>query len=238
MVLVSVIIPTYNRYNYLLNAINSVKAQTHKDIEIIVINDGSLQPEYYNFNDESVIMIHLKQNSRHVFGYPCAGHVRNEGIRIAKGKYIAFCDDDDIWFPNKLQLQLDAMETTKCKMSCTDTLLGNGTYDINITYERSLGERYKERFKTVYQQEGNDELKDGYPKVWNLRLIQIRNLCICSSVVVDRELLNSIGNMKTCHIREYEDYDCWKRLMEHTDCAFVETAEVYYDVNHGDGKLY
>ena len=217
MVLVSVIIPTYNRYNYLLNAIKSVKSQTHADVEIIVINDGSSQPEYDDFNDGSVIMIHLKQNSRHVFGYPCAGHVRNEGIRIAKGKYIAFCDDDDIWFPNKLQLQLDAMETTKCKMSCTDTLLGNGIYDTNRTYKRSLGERYKETFKTVYQQEGNDELKDGYPKVWNLRLIQIRNLCICSSVVVDRDLLNSIGNMKTCNIREYEDYDCWKRLMNSTN---------------------
>ena len=52
--LVSVIIPTYNRYNFLLNAIKSVKAQTHTDIEIIVINDGSSQLEYYNFNDESV----------------------------------------------------------------------------------------------------------------------------------------------------------------------------------------
>jgi glycosyltransferase involved in cell wall biosynthesis len=236
--LVSVIIPTYNRYNYLLNTIKSVKSQTLKDIEIIVINDGSSQPEYYNFNDESVIMIHLKQNSKSIFGYPCAGHVRNEGIKIAKGKYIAFCDDDDIWFPNKLQLQLDAMETTKCKMSCTDALFGSGTYDINITYERGLGERYKTVFQNVYRNEGNDELKDGFPKIWNNKMIRVRNICICSSVVVDRDLLNSIGNMKTCKITEYEDYDCWKRVTEQTDCAFVDSAEVYYDDTHGDGRLY
>ena len=236
--LVSVIIPTYNRYNFLLNAIKSVKSQTHTDIEIIVINDGSSQPEYYNFNDESVIMIHLKQNSRSIFGYPCVGYVRNEGIRMAKGKYIAFCDDDDIWFPNKLQLQLDAMETTKCKMSCTDSIIGNGIYDANVKYERSLGQRYKTVLQNKYENEGNNELKDGYPKIWNNKLIRIHNLCICSSVVVDRELLNSIGNMKTCRISQYEDYDCWKRVTEHTDCAYIESAEVYYDDNHGDGKLY
>lgn len=236
--LVSVIIPTYNRYNFLLNAIKSVKSQTHTDIEIIVINDGSSQPEYYNFNDESVIMIHLKQNSRSIFGYPCVGYVRNEGIRMAKGKYIAFCDDDDIWFPNKLQLQLDAMETTKCKMSCTDSIIGNGIYDANVKYERSLGQRYKSVLQNKYENEGNNELKDGYPKIWNNKLIRIHNLCICSSVVVDRELLNSIGNMKTCRISQYEDYDCWKRVTEHTDCAYIESAEVYYDDNHGDGKLY
>ena len=51
------------------------------------------------------------------------------------------------------------------------------------------------------------------------------------------KVLNSIGNMKTL-VNGREDYDCWKRVMEHTDCAFVETAEVYYDVSHGDGKLY
>ena len=237
MVLVSVIIPTYNRYNFLLNAIKSVKSQTHTDIEIIVINDGSSQPEYYSFNDESVTIIHLKQNSRSIFGYPCVGYVRNEGIKIAKGTYIAFCDDDDIWFPNKLQLQLDAMKTTKCKMSCTDSLIGNGAYDINRTYERLLCERYNKTFQNVYRNEGNNELKDGYPKIWNNKLLIVRNLCICSSVVVDRDLLNSIGNMKTL-VNGREDYDCWKRVTEHTDCAFIESAQVYYDDNHGDGRLY
>jgi GT2 family glycosyltransferase len=76
---VSVIIPTYNRFEYLQNAIASVKNQTYKNIEIIVVNDNSSQPDYYTQKLEGVTMIHLDQNSRVKKGYPCAGYVRNQG---------------------------------------------------------------------------------------------------------------------------------------------------------------
>jgi teichuronic acid biosynthesis glycosyltransferase TuaG len=108
---VSVVIPTYNRFKYLLNTINSVKQQTYKNIEIIVVNDCSTEKEYYEYNWEinNITIIHLKKNSKDVFGYACLGLSRNYGIKKSTGKYIAFCDDDDIWFPEKIEQQLKAM---------------------------------------------------------------------------------------------------------------------------------
>ena len=105
---VSVIIPTFNRFKYLLNTLNSVKNQTHNNLEIIVINDKSTQKEYYSYDwkANNINIIHLEKNSKDIFGYGCVGYVRNKGIEKSTGKYIAFCDDDDIWFPNKIELQI------------------------------------------------------------------------------------------------------------------------------------
>lgn len=80
---VSVIIPTYNRFDSLLNTINSVKNQTYQNLEIIVVNDNSTHKEYYNYDWKSneINIIHLDKNSKDVFGYPCVGYVINQGIK-------------------------------------------------------------------------------------------------------------------------------------------------------------
>ena len=76
---VSVIIPTYNRFKYLLNAIKSVKQQTYPNIEIIVVNDCSTQEDYYTFDFkkefEEFYIIHLPKNSRKTFGNVCGGEI-------------------------------------------------------------------------------------------------------------------------------------------------------------------
>jgi teichuronic acid biosynthesis glycosyltransferase TuaG len=117
MDLVSVIIPTFNRFKYLLNTIKSVKKQTYSNIEIIVINDCSTEKDYYDYdwNGNNIKIIQLEKNSKKIFGYGCVGFVRNKGIEIASGKYIAFCDDDDIWFPNKIELQIKEISKTNWK---------------------------------------------------------------------------------------------------------------------------
>ena len=65
MEIVSVIIPTYNRFQFLLNSIKSIKEQTYKNIEIIVVNDCSTEKEYYEYNwkENNIIIIHLGENS-------------------------------------------------------------------------------------------------------------------------------------------------------------------------------
>ena len=71
-----------------LNTIKSVKEQTYPNIEIIVINDRSTEQDYYNYNwsANSVTIIHLEKNTRELFGFPCAGYVRNAGIDASTGK--------------------------------------------------------------------------------------------------------------------------------------------------------
>lgn len=96
---VSVIIPTYNRAHTLKRAIDSVLAQSYKNIELIVVNDGSsdstqkLLASYTN--------IHIKNISNHGVSF-----ARNKGIDIATGEYIAFLDSDDEWLAHKIETQM------------------------------------------------------------------------------------------------------------------------------------
>lgn len=236
---VSVIIPTYNRFKYLLNAIKSIHAQTYENIEIIVINDKSTQTEYYNFDWKAinVEIIHLEKNSKDIFGYVCIGFVRNKGIEISSGKYIAFCDDDDIWFPNKIQLQIDAMKNNGCKMSSTDGYIGNGMYDSNKLYKKYNAEHYYQVLKNIYIKKKSKLLDNGFPLIWNLEFLKIHNCVIVSSLVIEKSIINKINNMKNIQIGK-EDYDCWLRALEHTNLVYVNDVCFYYDDQHGDGQNY
>lgn len=103
--LVSVIIPTFNRAALVKESIESVLSQTFQDFEIVVIDDGSTdetRETVSNIPSDKIFYIY-QQNTG-----PAAA--RNAGIRIAKGKYIAFLDSDDLWLPTKLEKQLELFE--------------------------------------------------------------------------------------------------------------------------------
>jgi glycosyltransferase involved in cell wall biosynthesis len=236
---VSVIIPTYNRFKYVLHTIKSVKEQTYPNIEIIVVNDHSTEKEYYEYDwkENNIIMIHLEQNTKKKFGYVCTNFVRNTGIERASGAYIAFCDDDDIWFPNKIENQIKSMQETGCKMSSTDGLIGNGVFDNKKIYEKYNAEHYYKPLQDIYKRKGSDLLHHGFPKIWNLDFLKIHNCMICSSVVIEKNILDKINNMR-CIKNGGEDYDCWLQVLEHTDSVYVEDICFYYDSGHGYGSNY
>ena len=103
---VSVIIPTYNHRDYVLQTLDSVFAQTFEDYEIIVINDGSpddtselLRP----LGDEGKIRYFEQANAGQAAG-------RNRGLALSKGEFIAFLDDDDLWPPDKLRWQVEFLD--------------------------------------------------------------------------------------------------------------------------------
>lgn len=118
---VSVIIPTYNRSRYICEAIDSVLAQTYKDFEIIIVDDGSTD------NTKGILS---KYNSKIRYFYKTNGGVasaRNFGINKATGEYIAFIDSDDLWLETKLKKQVDYMGKNNTDLVyCNMCIMENG----------------------------------------------------------------------------------------------------------------
>lgn len=105
--LVSIITPIYNGERFVAQTIESVLAQTYTDWEMIIINDGSKD------NSEKIVRQYTEQDSRiKLYSQPNGGSAaaRNNGIRRAKGRYIALLDADDLWEPFFLESQLELMK--------------------------------------------------------------------------------------------------------------------------------
>ena len=119
--LVSVIIPTFNRESTLKDSINSVLNQTYKDIEVILVDDGSTDNTKQivsEINDER-LKYYYKENAG-----ACAA--RNDGVKFARGKYIAFHDSDDIWHASKLEKQVKKIKEEKCDLVFCKSLRDDG----------------------------------------------------------------------------------------------------------------
>ena len=110
--LVSVIIPTYNRAAWVSRAIDSVLAQTYSSIEILVVDDGSID------NTSEVLSVYgnkiavIRQANQGV------SHARNTGLKQAHGEYVAFLDSDDIWRHNKILHQVNTLRQNPQALVC------------------------------------------------------------------------------------------------------------------------
>jgi len=242
---ISVIIPSYNRFEYLLNAIDSVKNQTYSNIEIIVINDGSTQKEYYEHNLSSeIIKIDLQTNQKNIIGYVSEGYIRNFGINKASGEYLAFLDDDDIWMPEKLEMQLNRLLETGSKFSSTEGFFGKGIFDNSKNYplynEKYFFEKISKKYKgTSYQPQSIlNPFKNtfGYPEIWTYDFLKHHNCVIASSVMVEKKIMDIVGGFRGIPTTMQTDYDCWLSLLKVTDLEYLNEPLFYYDGGHGDGQ--
>jgi hypothetical protein len=113
---VSVLIPTFDRPGYLSEALASVLRQTYANIEIIVVNDGGqdVSDIVNSFEDQRVIFINRSQNHGKAFSL-------NEAISRAGGKYVAYLDDDDLYYPHHIETLVNALENqTDCQVAYSD----------------------------------------------------------------------------------------------------------------------
>jgi len=140
--LVSIIIPYYKKKDYIKKTINSILKQTYKKFEIIIINDepGELSKNILSFLKKKDSRIKIINNKKNIG----AGKSRNKGINIAKGKYIAFIDSDDLWKKNKLLKQIEFMRKKNIEISHTsyeiidDDLVTRGTRQAKLMNYKEL----------------------------------------------------------------------------------------------------
>ncbi len=121
--LVSIITPSYNCSRFIGETISSILSQTYQNWELLITDDYSSDNsreiiQSYADMDSRIRLFCLDRNSG-------AGIARNNSIRKSKGRYIAFCDSDDRWFPDKLEKQMQFMNENRCGMCYSSYLTCN-----------------------------------------------------------------------------------------------------------------
>ncbi len=197
---VSVIIPTYNRAAHLIEAIESVLAQTYRDFEILVVDDGSTDDTEAALAPYMSRIRYFKQDNSGV------SVARNRGMLAAGGEYIAFLDSDDLWYPEKLEKQIAFMRNRpEIGMCYTDYFLSDdpnkapqSRMNVHQADQRSLAE-----------------------------ILSKGSINLTSTIVFHRGLLSQIGLMDST-LFAAEDYDFWWRIIHHTRTAFLDEILVFY----------
>jgi glycosyltransferase involved in cell wall biosynthesis len=196
---VSIVLPTYDRLQFLPAAIESVEAQSFRDWELIVADDGSGE-ETREYLQSIAGRERTKVLSLAHSGNP--GEVRNRALAIARGEYVAFLDSDDVWMPDKLEIQLGALRARPDRQWSYTALrriddAGNTMADEPMRLWRSY-----EGF--IFEE-----------------LLTMRAVIAMPTVMVKRELLQSVGGFDPRQDL-YEDYDLWLRLVLRSDVGVLD----------------
>jgi len=207
---ISVIIPTYNRADFITETINSVLNQNYQNFEILIIDDGSTDntKEIVSNIKDKRIKYFYQSNT----GVPAIG--RNVGLREATGDFIAFLDSDDVWFPNKLSEQL-AIFKKNTKLLAVSS---NAEY---LPHQKIKKKVFIKLFSYRYT------LKD----------LLKSNRVINSSLIMKREVIDYVGFLdENYDLRFVEDYDYWLRIVEFRDKSIyvMKKPLIYYRIHNSN----
>ena len=201
--LVSVVIPTYNRVDLLRQAVSSVLRQSYAPLELIVVDDGSTDATAAAMDPPAGVRLVRQQHT----GMP--GQVRNAGVRLARGAYLAFLDSDDLWLPHKLAVQIAAAQAAGAA----------------ITHTR---ERWVRNGQIVSQR------RQRHRRSGDLFAESLRKCVIGpSTVLLLRGAFEEAGGFRE-DLEIAEDYELWLRLTARHPVAYVERESVIKRAGHGD----
>lgn len=204
--LVSVVIPTFQRSEFLIRAIDSVLNQSYKNIEVIVVDDNDGENEYRKSNQENLSryiqsdkIIYLKHSQNK--GLPAA---RNTGIKESKGKFVAFLDDDDEWLEKKLEKQIMLFDKL------------DESYGVVGSFWKVINEfDHNERIRTI-------KYRGDLSKI-----LALNHFCPPSMVIVKRKYLEEV-NLFDENFRWRQDVELYYRLSFVCKFDFVEEVLVNY----------
>lgn len=202
---ISIVIPAYNVERTILETLESLQKQSFSDFEIIVINDGS--------TDRTLEVIKTVKDSRiSVFSYSNGGLpvARNRGISKAKGEFISFLDADDLWTPDKLELQLAALQKNpQAGVAYSWTLIMN-----------EKGEKFYPGHQVSF--EGNVYAK----------LLLGNFISSGSNIMVRQKAIASVGEFDPT-LKSCEDWDYYLRLADSWSFVVVPKFQILYRQSSG-----
>lgn len=188
---VSIVMPYYNAAKHIYETIDSIVAQTYKHWELIIVDDCSPAPETADVLkqvaaiDSRIKIIRAEKNGG-------AGAARNMAIKVADGKYLAFCDSDDWWYPTKLEEQLKFMQENNYPFTCT------------------------------YYEDANEKLEPYYTMKQDLKNSYSSMLSGCNigtpGVMID---LEKLGKKYMPNLRRAEDWGLWMLYLKDTDYLYT-----------------
>lgn len=194
---VSVIIPAYDIAPFVKETLDSVFAQTYNNFEVILVNDGSEDTKDLETALESYFdrIVYAEQEN---LG---ASRARNTAICLSKGEYLAFLDGDDIWLPDFLLSQVEALEKNNLDMVyCDAELFGEPLFE---------GEKYTKTSPSIGE-------------VTTETLISAECNVITSGTVLKKEWVERF-NMFDTELSRMQDFDLWYRLAKNGACIAYQT---------------
>jgi len=206
---VSVIIPTHSRPEMLRDAIESVLAQTFQDFEIIVVNDAGPDVSAMAFSSGGSKIIHLRHDQRRE-----RSAARNTGLTAARGKYVAYLDDDDIFYPDHLEKLVSVLQITGKKIAYSDA----------CTAHQSLQNGHYKLSRREFQPTPNF----SFARLLAANFIPI--LCLLH----EKSCLEATGGFDL-QLSTHEDWDLLIRLSRHFDFVHLQSVTCEFRLRH-DGS--
>ncbi|MDC5363159.1 glycosyltransferase [Acinetobacter baumannii] len=200
--LVSVVLPAYNAELYLKEAIDSVLSQTCTDFELIVLNDGSIdrtEEIILSYNDSRIVYVKNEQNLGLI-------GTLNKGINLAKGKYIARMDADDICHPERFEKQINFLENNDDYIIC-----GTAAYRFHSNYNLN------NNIFRVPESDGVIRLKMLFNSPFIHPSVMMRN-----SIIKEKMLSFDID------YKYAEDYKFWSQLLKYGKAYNLQEKLLYY----------
>lgn len=204
---VSVIIHTYNNERFIAETIETVLAQTFKDYEIIVVDDGSTDNTRTALNPYiDRVKYHYKENG----GIASA---KNAGIKLSNGEYVAFLDHDDLWVPEKLDVQIDYFYKNP---------------QVGLVYSKYASFR-----------NGDGDVIRVKPKVgfsgWIFAKLISKSVIQTSTVMVRMDCLKAVGPFDES-LALADEYDLFLRIAKSYQCGFINKELTRYRIHENNAS--
>jgi glycosyltransferase involved in cell wall biosynthesis len=210
---VSIIIPTQRRHALLVEAVESILRQTFQDFEVIVVGSGAGTTTATMAASRRLTAADAR--IRFVCGTEDGiSKARNIGTDLAQGEWIAFLDDDDLWLPQKLELQLAAAQATGADLIATQYIGFDSTGDLS----------------------GSGSIPKPAQWTWaEACYVGCPRMLLTSTVLVRRSVLRGLGGFDEC-LRFGEDEDLWWRIAARHSVHFIDSILVRYRLHAGNGS--